>query len=39
MIPGFNANVMKDIELDEKKMARVEAIIKSMTKEERNILQ
>jgi len=36
MIPGFNANVMKDIELDEKKMARVEAIIKSMTKEERN---
>jgi len=36
MIPGFNANVMKDIELDEKKMSRVEAIIKSMTKEERN---
>ncbi|GAE89960.1 signal recognition particle protein [Acetivibrio straminisolvens] len=36
MIPGFNANALKDVELDEKKLAHVEAIIKSMTKEERN---
>ncbi|RXE58458.1 signal recognition particle protein [Acetivibrio mesophilus] len=36
MIPGFNANALKDVEVDEKKMAHVEAIIKSMTKEERN---
>lgn len=36
MIPGFNANALKDVDVDEKKMAHVEAIIKSMTKQERN---
>ncbi len=38
MIPGFNANALKDLDMDdnEKKMARIEAIIKSMTKQERN---
>lgn len=35
MIPGINAKALKNIDIDEKKMAHVEAIIKSMTKEER----
>ncbi|HHW47116.1 MAG TPA: signal recognition particle protein [Clostridiaceae bacterium] len=38
MIPGVNAKVLKDldIEANEKKLSRTEAIIKSMTKQERN---
>ncbi|TYQ18227.1 UNVERIFIED_CONTAM: signal recognition particle subunit FFH/SRP54 (srp54) [Acetivibrio alkalicellulosi] len=35
MIPGINANALKDVDIDEKKMVHVEAIIKSMTKKER----
>jgi len=36
MIPGLNAKALKDVDIDEKKMAHIEAIIKSMTKQERN---
>lgn len=36
MIPGMNANKMAGIAPDEKQLARTEAIILSMTKEERN---
>jgi signal recognition particle subunit SRP54 len=36
MIPGMNAKAMQNVEMDEKKMAHVEAIIKSMTAKERN---
>ncbi len=35
MIPGMNPSQMKDAKIDEKQMARTEAIIKSMTKQER----
>lgn len=35
MIPGMNNKALKGINIDEKEFARVEAIIKSMTKEER----
>jgi signal recognition particle subunit SRP54 len=35
MIPGFSTAKMKGLEVDEKQIARVEAIIQSMTKEER----
>lgn len=35
MIPGMDAKAMKDIKIDEKAMARQEAIILSMTKAER----
>ena len=35
MIPGMNASAMKDAKVDEKLLARQEAIIKSMTKLER----
>jgi signal recognition particle subunit SRP54 len=35
MIPGLNAKALKDVQIDEKEMSHVEAIIKSMTKEER----
>ncbi len=35
MMPGFNAGALKDAELDESHMARIEAIILSMTREER----
>jgi len=35
MIPGMNQLNLKDVEVDEKAMDHVEAIIKSMTKEER----
>ena len=35
MIPGMNPAQMKDAKIDEKQMARTEAIIKSMTKQER----
>ncbi len=36
MIPGFNAKAMKGVEIDENQVGRVEAIIRSMTKEERH---
>ncbi|MBL7575150.1 signal recognition particle subunit FFH/SRP54 (srp54) [Peptoniphilus asaccharolyticus DSM 20463] len=35
MIPGVNSKALKDINFDGKEFSRVEAIIKSMTKEER----
>ncbi len=35
MLPGMNGGAMKDIKLDDKAMARTEAIILSMTKKER----
>lgn len=35
MIPGVDSSKLKDVQIDEKEMAHVEAIIKSMTKEER----
>ncbi|MBR4873484.1 MAG: signal recognition particle protein [Clostridia bacterium] len=35
MIPGMNAAAMRDAKVDEKLLARQEAIIKSMTKQER----
>ena len=36
MIPGMNAKNMQNMEVDEKKMLHIEAIIKSMTRGERN---
>lgn len=36
MIPGMNTKALENVDVDEKKMAHVEAIIKSMTKHERN---
>jgi signal recognition particle subunit SRP54 len=36
MIPGINAKALSNIEVDEKKLGHVEAIIKSMTAKERN---
>jgi signal recognition particle subunit SRP54 len=35
MIPGFNPKAVKGLNVDEKELIRVEAIIRSMTKEER----
>ncbi len=35
MIPGVNSKALKDINIDERKMAQTEAIIKSMTPRER----
>lgn len=35
MIPGMDKAALKDVQIDEKEMAHVEAIIKSMTKAER----
>lgn len=35
MIPGIDAKALKDVNIDDRDLARVEAIIKSMTKEER----
>ncbi len=35
MIPGMNAGALKDAQVDEKQMVRIEAIILSMTKQER----
>ncbi len=35
MIPGVNSQALKNVEIDEKKMLHIEAIIKSMTKGER----
>lgn len=36
MLPGMNAKAMQNVEVDEKKLVHVEAIIKSMTAKERN---
>lgn len=36
MLPGMNAKNMQNLQVDEKKMVHVEAIIKSMTRGERN---
>ena len=35
MLPGVNTGALKDAQVDEKQMVRIEAIILSMTKEER----
>ena len=35
MLPGVNQNAMKDAKIDEKQIARIEAIIKSMTRQEK----
>lgn len=35
MIPGINASALKDVNMDDKRILRIEAIIKSMTKKER----
>jgi signal recognition particle subunit SRP54 len=35
MIPGMKAGALKEAQFDEKQMARIEAIILSMTKQER----
>jgi len=35
MIPGFNAGKMRGVEIDESQVGKVEAMIRSMTKEER----
>lgn len=36
MLPGMNTKALQNVQVDEKKMTHVEAIIKSMTKNERN---
>jgi signal recognition particle subunit SRP54 len=36
MLPGMNPKIMKNIDVDEKRIRRVEAIIMSMTPQERN---
>ncbi len=35
MMPGMNSKALKDVQVDDKEMARVEAIIQSMTRAER----
>lgn len=35
MVPGLNPSMMKDAKIDDKALVRIEAIIGSMTKEER----
>lgn len=35
MIPGIDKSMLKDVKIDDKEIAHIEAIIKSMTKEER----
>ena len=37
MLPGVNASALKNVDIDEKKMAHIEAIIKSMTPRERDL--
>lgn len=37
MIPGINVGALKNVDVDEKKMAHIEAIITSMTPEERDL--
>ena len=36
MIPGLNRNALKGVEIDERQIARTEAIVRSMTREERH---
>jgi len=36
MLPGVDAKALKNVDIDEKKMAHIEAIIQSMTRKERN---
>jgi len=36
MLPGMNSKAMQNVDVDEKAMGQVEAIIKSMTRQERN---
>ncbi len=36
MLPGMNNKALQNVDIDEKKMGHVEAIIKSMTRQERN---
>lgn len=38
MLPGVNAGALKNIDVDEKRLAHIEAIIKSMTPRERELL-
>ena len=38
MLPGVNANVLKDVDIDEKRLGHIEAIIKSMTPRERDLV-
>lgn len=38
MLPGMNAKALKNIDVDEKRMARIEAIVLSMTPRERELL-
>ncbi len=35
LVPGFNSKMLRDLRIDEKELARIEAIVNSMTKEER----
>lgn len=37
MLPGVNAKALKNVDVDEKKMAHIEAIIQSMTQDERDL--
>jgi len=36
MIPGFDSKALQNTDIDENKLSRIEAIIKSMTRQERN---
>jgi signal recognition particle subunit SRP54 len=36
MLPGMDGKMLKNVDIDEKKFARTEAIIKSMTRQERS---
>ncbi|MBE5040286.1 signal recognition particle protein [Ructibacterium gallinarum] len=38
MLPGVNAAALKNVDVDEKRLARIEAIIKAMTPRERDLL-
>ena len=38
MLPGINANALKDVDIDEKQLGRIEAIIKAMTPKERDLV-
>ena len=38
MLPGVNANALKDVDIDEKRLGHIEAIIKAMTPKERDLV-
>lgn len=38
MLPGVNAGALKNVDIDEKRVARIEAIIKAMTPRERDLV-